>query len=64
VLKNTLGIPQVQIWREVGYSEDQIKTMQAEKDKQDQANMERQTQLFQRGGVIPPNPNDPSKVNA
>jgi len=49
VLKQSLGVPQTQIWREMGYSEDDIVRMTAEKQQQDEASMQRQVALFQRG---------------
>lgn len=48
-LKKTFGISDQQLQREVGYSEEQIKAMAAEKDAAAEASTERQARLFAAG---------------
>ena len=49
--KQTLGIPQRQIWKELGYTDDQIVAMLAESERVANEQAERNARLFSQGGA-------------
>ncbi len=54
VNKQTLGVPQKQLWREMDYSDDQIEQFLDEKDEQAQQAADAALKMFDVGGGVPP----------
>lgn len=51
VIKGQLGIPNSQLQKELGYSDEEIQRFASEKEKEAEAAMERQQRLFDQGGI-------------
>ncbi len=54
VNKQTLGVPQRQLWREMDYSDEEIERMMDEKQEQSDIAAENALKAFDAGGGVPP----------
>lgn len=51
VIKGQLGIPNSQLQKELGYSDEEIQRFATEKEEEAEAAVERQQRLFDQGGL-------------